>query len=72
MTPAAMRSRCREQRPDVGLFDFPLEGQQPSPEWDAKPSDVSKQFNKIKEAIGRRSAPDLGFPTPVREEGSTS
>ncbi|MCO5156354.1 MAG: hypothetical protein M9945_06305 [Aquamicrobium sp.] len=42
-----------------------IEGQQPNPEWDAKLSGVSKQFNKIKDkAIGGRGAPDIGFAVP--------
>src|SRR5690606_14658261 len=50
-----------------------IEGQQTNPEWDAKLSGVSKQFNKIKDkATGWRGAPHTGFAAPVREEGSTS
>ncbi|WP_373356254.1 hypothetical protein [Pseudoroseicyclus sp. CXY001] len=50
-----------------------IEGQEPNPEWDAKLSGVSKQFNKIKDkAIGGRGAPGAGSAGPAPEEGSTS
>jgi len=48
-----------------------IEGQQPNPEWDARLSGISKQFNKIKEkASAWHNAPDNGA-APAREEGST-
>lgn len=50
-----------------------IEGQQPNPEWDARLSSVSKQFNEIKnKASGWRGSPDTGLSAQAREEGSTT